>query len=123
MGDGFGALLFAAGDPDTAAAPLALPLTALGPIEIQPVRRTVDEPLFHSLMEEYHYLGYQQPVGEHLKYIVWTRGALCTRPVACLAWSSAPRHLGPRDRYIGWSQEARRRNLHLVAYNTRFVIL
>lgn len=104
-------------------APLILPLAALGPIEIQPVRRTADEPLFHSLMEEYHYLGYEQPVGEHLKYMVWTRGTLGARPVACLAWSSAPRHLGPRDRYIGWSQEARRRNLHLIAYNTRFLIL
>jgi hypothetical protein len=103
--------------------PLTLPLVALRPIEIQPVRRTDDEPLFHRLMEEYHYLGYQQPVGEHLKYMVWARGPLCARPVACFAWSSAPRHLGPRDRYIGWSQETRRRNLHLIAYNTRFLIL
>ena len=45
------------------------------------------------------------------------------RPVACFAWSSAPRHLGPRDRYIGWSAEARRRNIRLVAYNSRFLIL
>src|SRR5216684_6896758 len=73
--------------------PLAMPLKALGPIDIQPVRRTADEPLFHSLMEHYHYLGYEQPVGEHLKYMVWTRGTLGARPVACLAWSSAPRHL------------------------------
>ncbi len=29
------------------------------------------EPLFNSLMEQYHYLGYEQPVGEHLKYLVW----------------------------------------------------
>ena len=41
---------------------------------------------------------------------------------ACLAWSSAPRHLGSRDRYIGWSATARRRNIRLVAYNTRFLI-
>lgn len=39
------------------------------------------------------------------------------------AWSSAPRHLGSRDRYIGWSVEARRRNICLIAYNTRFLIL
>src|SRR3970040_1070856 len=44
--------------------PLAMPLGALGPIEIQPVRRTADEPLFHSLMEQYHYLGNAQPGGE-----------------------------------------------------------
>ena len=103
--------------------PLAMPLSALGPVEIQLVRRTGDEPLFQGLMEQYHYLAYAQPVGEHLKYLVWARGALWARPVACLAWSSAPRHLGARDRYIGWSQQARRRNLPLLAYNTRFLIL
>jgi hypothetical protein len=43
--------------------PLAMPLKSLGPIEIQPVRRTADEPLFNSLMEQYHHLSYEQPVG------------------------------------------------------------
>jgi uncharacterized protein DUF4338 len=100
-------------------APLAMPLQSLGAIQIQPVRRTADEPLFNSLMEQYHYLGYEQPVGEHLKYVCWAQG----RPVACMAWSSAPRHLGSRDRYIGWSAEARRRNIRFIAYNTRFLIL
>ena len=100
-------------------APLAMPLGALGPLEIEPVRRTADEPLFNSLMESHHYLGYEQPVGEHLKYLVWAQG----RPLACLAWSSAPRHLGSRDRYIGWNAEARRRNIRFLAYNTRFLIL
>jgi len=101
------------------ATPLALPLNELGPIEIKPVRRTADEPLFNSLMEHYHYLAYEQPVGEHLKYLAWAQG----RPIACLAWSSAPRHLGSRDRYIGWNAEARRRNIRFIAYNTRFLIL
>lgn len=99
--------------------PLAMPLQELGPVEIQQVRRTADEPLFNSLMESHHYLGYEQPVGEHLKYLVWAQG----QPVACLAWSSAPRHLGSRDRFIGWSGEARRRNIRFIAYNTRFLIL
>jgi hypothetical protein len=99
--------------------PLEIPLKELGPVEIQPVRRTADEPLFNSLMEHYHYLAYEQPVGEHLKYLAWAQG----RPIACLAWSSAPRHLGSRDRYIGWSAEARRRNIRFIAYNTRFLIL
>ncbi len=42
--------------------------------------------------------------------------------MACFAFSSAPRHLGPRDRYIGWSPELRRQNVHLVAYNSRYLI-
>jgi hypothetical protein len=94
-------------------------LAELRPIELHQVRRTADEPLFNSLMEHYHYLAYEQPVGEHLKFVAWAQG----RPIACLAWSSAPRHLGSRDRYIGWSAEARRRNIRFIAYNTRFLIL
>ena len=101
------------------ATPIIAPLSAIQPVELQQVRRTGDEPLFNSLMEHHHYLGYEQPVGEHLKYLAWAAG----RPIACLAWSSAPRHLGSRDRYIGWNAEARRRNIRFLAYNTRFLIL
>ena len=99
--------------------PLEGKLKELGPLDFQLVRRTGDEPLFNSLLEQYHYLRYEQPVGAHLKYLVWGR----SRPIACLAWSSAPRHLAARDRYIGWSAEARRRNVGFLAYNTRFLIV
>jgi hypothetical protein len=99
--------------------PVIAHVNELRPVEVQQVRRSGDEPLFNSLIEHHHYLGYEQPVGEHLKYLVWSHG----RPVACLAWSSAPRHLGSRDRYIGWSMEARKRNVRFIAYNTRFLIL
>src|SRR5436309_1848061 len=99
--------------------PITDRLRNLQPLQFQQVRRTSDEPLFNGLMEEHHYLGYEQPVGEHLKYLVWAQG----RPVACMAWSSAPRHLGSRDRYVGWSMEARKRNLRFIAYNMRFLIL
>ena len=91
-------------------------LRNLQPLEFEQVRRTSQEPLFNSLMEQHHYLGYEQPVGEHLKYLVWAEG----RPIACLAWSSAPRHLASRDRYIGWAAEARRSHIRFIAYNTRF---
>jgi hypothetical protein len=99
--------------------PLTCALADIRPLSFRQVRRTSDEALFNSLMEQHHYLGYEQPVGEHLKYLVWVQG----RPIACMAWSSAPRHLGSRDRHIGWSSEARRRNIRFVAYNTRFLIL
>jgi hypothetical protein len=99
--------------------PIHGPLQELRPVDIEQVRRTDQEPLFNSLIEQYHYLNYEQPVGEHLKFLVWAQG----RPIACLAWSSAPRHLGSRDRYIGWSAEARRRNIRFIAYNTRYLIL
>lgn len=99
--------------------PVIAALRELRPLDVQQVRRTGDEPLFNSLIEYHHYLGYEQPVGEHLKYLVWSQG----RPLACMAWSSAPRHLGSRDRFIGWSPSARKQNIRFIAYNTRFLIL
>ena len=98
---------------------LGVPLSALRPLEFRLVRRTPEEALFNSLIEQYHPLHYVQPVGEHAKYLVYAVG----RPIACLAWSSAPRHLGARDRYLGWSAEARRRNLRFLAYNPRYLIV
>lgn len=99
--------------------PLRGGLPSLPPLRVEQVRRTPREPLFNSLLAQHHYLGYTQPVGEQLKYLVLAG----ERPVACVAWSSAPRHLGCRDRFIGWSADARRRNIRLLAYNQRFLIL
>lgn len=94
-------------------------VSEIQPIQINQVRRTPSERLFNSLMSEHHYLGYSQPVGEHLKYIVYSKG----HPIACFAFSSAPRHIGSRDKFIGWPPSVRKKNLHLIAYNTRFLIL
>ena len=99
--------------------PIDTSLASLGPLRLEQVRRTPAESLFNSLIEQHHYLGYTQPVGEHLKYLIFAEERL----LACLAWSSAPRHLGPRDRFLGWSAEERRRNLHLIATNVRFLVL
>ena len=100
-------------------APLQSRFAELGPLEVRQVRRTPDEALFNSLLKHHHYLGYTRPVGEHLKYLVFAQG----RPVACVAWCSAPRHLGSRDRFIGWDKQARLKNIGLLAYNTRFLVL
>jgi len=99
--------------------PIRQSLGELGPLTFRQVRRTAEEALFNGLIETHHYLGYVQPVGEHLKFMVWAG----ERPVACFAFSSAPRHLGPRDRYLGWSPDVRRRNIRYVTYNSRYLIL
>src|SRR3989339_572639 len=94
-------------------------LSDIRPVELVQVRRTPLEKLYNSLIEQYHYLGYTRPVGEHLEYIAFSYG----RPIACLGWCSAPRHIGCRDRYIGWNQEQRGKGLGFVVINTRFLIL
>lgn len=99
--------------------PISTTLSKVQPFEIRQVGRTPYEKLFNGLIAQYHYLGYCHPVGEHLKYIVYTEG----RPIACFAFSSAPRHIGSRDRFIGWSPAIRKKNIHLIGYNSRFLIL
>lgn len=99
--------------------PLAGKVSDLKPIELHQVRRTPLEKLYRSLIEQYHYLEYTQPVGEHLEYLAMAQG----RVMAGVGWCSAPRHIGCRDQYLGWTKEQRVRNLSLVVINTRFLIL
>lgn len=99
--------------------PIKCSIKELMPIRLEMVRRTEYEKLFNSLISEYHYLGYTQTIGEHLKYIAF-KGDL---PISCIIWGSAPWYIGARDKYIGWSKEIRKKNLFLIANNTRFLIL
>ncbi len=98
---------------------VAGPLSPLLPLHLSMVRRTPEERRYQSLIHQYHYLGYTQPVGEHLEYVAFSEG----RPIACIGFCSAPRHIGARDRYLGWDREERIANLYKIAVNTRFLIL
>jgi hypothetical protein len=98
--------------------PIVGPLASLGPLEIRLVRRAEGERLFNYLLSQYHYLGFSRPVGEHLKYLVLWRD----RPLACLAWNSGPLKLTLRDQWVGAPRQAYAHNLHLIAYNSRYLI-
>ena len=93
-------------------------LASLGSLEIRLVRRADGEDTFNYLLNQYHYLGFSRPVGEHLKYLV-LRG---DRPIACMAWNSGPLKLKLRDAFVGAPRPAYARNLHLIAYNSRYLI-
>jgi hypothetical protein len=99
--------------------PIEGSLASLGPLEIRLVRRAEGEKLFAHLLSRHHYLGYSRPVGEHLKYLVLA----AARPIACVGWSSAPRQLNLRDEFVGAPKENYGHNLHLIAYNTRYLLL
>lgn len=99
--------------------PIISTVKQLQPLKFLQVRKTKYEKLFNSLIQHHHYLGYTQPVGEHLKYLVFAG----ERPLACFAFASAPYSILHRDQFIGWSTEALDKNRHLLAYNSRFLLL
>jgi len=99
--------------------PLNSKLSSLPPVELKSVRNTKLEPLYNSLVQEHHYLGYRQIVGNHLKYIAF----IGEQPVACLGWGSAAWSVKSREAFIGWDKKTKENNLHFVANNTRFLIL
>jgi hypothetical protein len=99
--------------------PIEANFSDLDPPDLRLVRHTPLEPLYNSLVQQYHYLGYRQIVGGHLKYIAF----ITNQPVACLGWGSAAWSVRSRDSFIGWDKPTKEKNLHGVANNTRFLIL
>lgn len=98
--------------------PIQGALAGVGSVQIRLVRRSEGESLFNSLLQQYHYLGFSRPVGEHLKYLVFAGD----RPIACLAWNNGPLKLTLRDQFVGAPRQAYAHNLHRIAYNSRYLI-
>lgn len=101
--------------------PICCALKQLLPLSIQLVDQdsAAEHTLFRFLLARYHYLGYGNTVGENLKYLI---RAASGRIVGCLLFGSAAWKLHSRDTYLGWSEQTRKENLHLVTNNTRFLI-
>jgi len=76
--------------------------------------------LFDALLHQHHYLSHRSTVGENLQYLV--RDAR-QRPLACVLFGAAAWQCAARDRYLGWDSSVRAQHLHLIANNTRFLIL
>ena len=76
--------------------------------------------LFDALLHHHHYLSHRSSVGQNLQYLVRDVQA---RPLACVLFGAAAWQCAARDRYIGWDSSVRAQNLHLIASNTRFLIL
>jgi len=84
------------------------------------VAKTGDEKsLWNEYIDRYHYLGYTQLPGAQMKYFVYSGNDL----LALLGFGASAWRVAPRDWHIGWSDEKRQANLHLVVNNARFLIL
>lgn len=99
--------------------PVTCKVTELEPVTVKMARLTGLEPLYDSLIEQYHYLGYVQIVGNHLKYMAFAGDT----PVACIGWGSAAWAVQAREDYIGWTKSVKNKNLHFIINNTRYLVL
>ena len=75
--------------------------------------------LWNEFIDRYHYLGYKTLPGAQLRYFVKSEGQV----LALLGFGAAAWKTAPRDVYIGWDKATRKKNLHLVINNARFLIL
>lgn len=94
-------------------------LNDFGPATVEPISGSSWEPLWDQWVRQHHYLGYRKLLGHRLKYFAFLKD----RPVAALSWSAPALKLAARDRFIGWSPGQRKRHLHQLAANSRFLIL
>ena len=109
-------------DRPSAAPELGCTLEELGEIRILPVssRYSQASRTWNALLQQWHYLGKGPLCGAQIRYLVessrhgW---------VGALAFSAAQWRMKERDKYIGWSEAARRAHLHRVVGNSRFLIL
>ncbi len=97
------------------------PLDEYRPIQLELIQDAAGRRLFREYLDRYHYLGYRAPYGAQLRYWVWS--ARPGLPLAALLFTSAAWRMAPRDRWIGWSDQVRQRNLPLVVNHSRFLIL
>jgi hypothetical protein len=103
--------------------PLRLPdieeQQVLAGLEIELVLEARKRERWNQLIVEQHYLHNAALVGEQLRYALSYQG----RWVALLGWNAPAWHLKLREAWLGWSEEQRRRRLHFIAQNSRFLIL
>lgn len=102
-------------EPDQA---VQLPVSALSPLRLQMVDRTTTR-LWNEYIHRYHYLGYTPLPGAQLRYFI----IAADQVLALISFSASAWQCAPRDQHIGWSHEQRKRNLHLIINNSRFLIL
>ena len=99
--------------------PISQPVHELAPITLQVVSGKATSLLWNEYMARYHYLGYAAMSGSQIRYNVFAGEQM----VACISFCACAWKLKDRERYIGWSEEQRQRNLQLVINNARFLVL
>ena len=90
----------------------------LSQVTVRAIHRA-EEPQFQKLMQSYHYLGALPKIGN----TIWYVATHDDQWLALISYSAAALKCGVRDNWIGWGFRHQYDRLHLVANNSRFLIL
>lgn len=94
----------------------------VAPVQLSLVRKEDDRLLWRELVGRYHYLGHKVPFGAQLRYLIHVSNPQ-EAVVGCVQLSSPAWKVAPRDKWIGWDDQTRERNLQRIVNNSRFLIL
>jgi len=98
--------------------PIVCSANQLPQLHLQMVTKATSA-LWNEYIERYHYLGYTTLPGAQLRYFIATgKQIIALTGFGASAWQTAP-----RDQFIGWNHDQRKKNLNLIANNARFLIL
>ncbi len=98
--------------------PLAGPLRDFQPVHLQAVTAREEAGLWNEYVERFHPLGYKGAFGYRLRYFIRSG----SQRLGCVLLGGAAKAIAVRDRWIGWDERARLRNLPWVVNNSRFLI-
>lgn len=110
---------FAPTTASDAKTPIKQPVHELQRITLQVVSGTAASRLWNEYVARYHYPGYTPMSGSQIRYNVYAGEQL----VACISFCACAWKLKDRERFIGWSEAQRQKNLQLVVNNARFLVL
>lgn len=99
--------------------PVDISVEALPELYLKLVVNKKESYLWNEYIDRYHYLSYKPLPGAQLRYFAVSNEQI----LGLMGFGAAAWKVAPRDRFIGWSDEQRQKNLHFIVNNARFLIL
>jgi len=99
--------------------PISCKLKELQPLRMKVVTSKEDWQQFKSYIDQYHYLKFDRCISESMAYMVCSHDG---KPLASLLFGAPAWSCRDRDAFIGWGKDEKKRNLNMVANNSRYVI-
>jgi hypothetical protein len=98
---------------------LQVPVKDIQGLKLNIVESQLHSSMWNEMIHRWHYLGFKKLVGAQIRYLIESRQGI----LGGLSFSASAWNVQAREEFIGWDHPARKRNLHLILNNSRFLIL